>query len=512
VVSPEPRGAGQSGGGESAFSTYLPAIRAHWVLVALVSLAALAGALATLSVLNRNYEATAQLVVAPLHATDEAFVGVGLLRETGDPARTLETAARLVESPRAADLTAERLGPGWDRKRVLARVRVETRRQSNLLAVVGTARSAALAARLANEFADSALAVRERVIERQLRTTIARLRSRLRVERAAAESESGGREIVERMTALDAALAAEGDPTLSLAQSADAPNAPTGIPPSQVLMMALLGGLVLGALAAVVVDSLDRRVRDQEDLLGVYPLPILAAVPRHSPRARSRSYLSDPDSLNGFHTVRAQLQQLGRKRAILITSASAGDGRTTTATGLALAMVEAGQRVLLMDLDVRKPDLAERLGIKPEPGRGSPFDGESPVSSLVVEAPGTPNLLMLPAVEGGRAELDAYTWRLPDLLSEALDGLVDYVIMDTPPLAEASDVLRLAGQVDDVVMVVRPGHTERGSLGAVRDLLERSEVFPVGMVVVGPAPRADISVLPPNPPRARSRGRRTVAS
>jgi Mrp family chromosome partitioning ATPase len=508
VVRRAPLGAGQARDGESAFATYLPAIRAHWVLVALVSLAALAGGLAALSVLNRKYEATAHLVFAPLHVTDERFVGLGLLRETGDPARTAETAARLVESPRAADLTAARLGPDWDRKRVLARVRVETRQQSNLLAVVGTASSAALAARLANEFAESALAVREQLIERQLRTMIAQLRSRLRVERAAGESESGGRAVVERLTALEAALAAEGDPTLSLAQSADTPNAPTGIPPLHVLLIALLGGLVLGALAAVVVYSLDRRVRDQEDLAGVYPLPTLAAVPRQSASARRQSYPSDPGSLNGYHTVRAQLQQLGRRRAILIASASAGDGRTTAATGLALAMVEAGQRVLLMDLDVRKPELEERLGIRAEPV--SFVDGESPVTSLVVEAPDMPSLLVLPAVERGRAGFDALTRRLPDLLSEALDGLVDYVIIDTPPLAEASDVLRLAGQVDDVVIVVRPGHTERASLRAVRDLLERSEVFPVGMVVIGQAAPVEMAVLPPFPRRARSRGGRAV--
>jgi Mrp family chromosome partitioning ATPase len=160
--------------------------------------------------------------------------------------------------------------------------------------------------------------------------------------------------------------------------------------------------------------------------------------------------------------------------------------------------------VLLMDLDLRKPELGERLGISAEPG--SPGDGESPV----VEAPGTPGLLVLPAVEGGPAALDALTRRLPDRLSEALDGLVDYVIIDTPPLTEASDVLRLAGQVDDVVMVVRPGHTERGSLRSVRDLLERSEIFPVGMVVIGRASGADTAVLPPFHPRARSRGARTV--
>lgn len=512
MVRLEPPGPRQVGGGESAFTTYLPAIRAHWVLVAVVTLAALAGSVAALSLFKRDYEATSEILVAPLHITDQTFVGLGLLRDTGDPARTAETAARLVESPRAAELAAKRLGPGWDRKRVLGAVRVETRRQSNLLAVTASAGSAALATRVANEFADSALAVRERLVQSQLRAAIDRLRSRLEVQRAAG-SESGVRDIVERLTALEAALHAEGDPTLSLARSANPPSAPVGTPPWRVVLLALLGGLVLGALAAVVIDSLDRRVRDQEDLASAYPLPTLAAIPRVSRWARSPSFLLAPGSLNAFHTVRAQLQQLGTKRAILVTSASSGDGRTTTATSLALAMVEAGQRVLLMDLDLRKPELAEAVGVRAERGLGSPFDGDSPVTNLAVEPPGMPGLLVLPAVKGDRALLEALTQRLPDLLSEALEGLVDYVIIDTAPLGEVTDTLRLAGQVDDVVVVVRPRHTERASLRAMRDLLERSEIFPLGMVVVGQASRSELRALAAQPPRPRAGrpGRRPVA-
>jgi Mrp family chromosome partitioning ATPase len=499
--------------GESAFTTYLPAMRRHWVLVAVVTLAALAGGVAALSIVKRDYEATSQILVAPLHITDQTFVGLGLLRETGDPARTAQTAARLVESPRAAELAAKRLGPGWDRRRVLGAVRVATRPQSNLLAVTGSAGSAALAARVANEFTSSALAVRERLVKSQLRAAIGRLRSRLRLERAAG-SESGGRDIIERLIALEAALHADGDPTLSLAQSADRPTAPVGAPPWRVVLMALLGGLVLGMLAAVVIDSFDRRVRNQEDLASAYPLPTLATVPRVSRRARSQPGPPAPGSLDAFHTVRAQLQQLGSKRAILITSATSGDGRTTTATSLALAMVEAGQRVLLMDLDLRKPEVAELVGVRPERRLGSPIDDDSRIASLVVESPAIPGLLVLPAAKGDRGALEALTRRLPDLLAEALEELVDYVILDTPPLGETSDALRLAAQVDDVVVVVRPGHSERASLRATRDLLERSEIFPCGMVVIGRASRSDPPPLPAQPPRPRAvrPGPRTVAS
>jgi Mrp family chromosome partitioning ATPase len=504
VVSPGPAGSRDATGGESAFTTYLPAIRAHWVLVVALTLAALAGSVAAISLFERKYQATAQILIAPLHITDERFVGLELLRDTGDTARTAQTAARLVDSPRAADLTAKQLGPDWTGKRVQGAVRVEPRGQSNVLAVIAKASSAALAARIANEYTDMALDVREKLVKDQLRRAIDRLRSRLEVERAAG-SGAGEQDLVERLTALEAALAADGDPTLSLAQSAPRPDGPVGTPPWRILLMALLGGLVLGALGAVVVDSLDRRVRDEEELARGYPLPTLAVVPRIPRLARRPASLLPPGALTAFHTVRAQLQRLGTQRTILVTSASSGDGRTTTAANLALAMAEAGQRVLLMDLDLRNPELAGAVGVGSERGLGSSLDGDVSLMDLVVESPEAPGLLVLPAAKGDRTHLEALTRRLPDLLSEALDGLADYVIVDTPPLGEVSDGLRLAAQVDDVVVVARLRQTERARLGAMRELLDRAEITPRGMVVIGPAAWSD-----PPPQSAQTPGPRAA--
>ena len=487
--------------GESAFATYLPAIRARWRLVAIVTLAALAGGLAAMAVVTPKYESTAELVIAPLRVNDRTFVGLSLLRDTGDPARTAQTAARLVDSPAAAELTAQRLGTGWDAKRVEAAVRLGTQRQSNLLTVTARARSAELAARVANEFAGAALAVREHVVESDLRIAIRRLRARLDIERAAGGE--GGRETIDRLAALQAAFDAKGDPTLALARSADVPSGRAGAAGWRIVLMALLAGLVVGAVGAVLTDSLDRRVRDHDDAVGAYPLPVLATVPRGSRRARTTSFLLTPATLNAFHTVRAQLQAVGPTRSILVASASSRDGRTTTAAGLAAAMVEAGQRVLLIDLDVGNPELPEVLGVETHAGLGDTMDTEPALGRLAVEAPGLPGLLVLPVMRGDRALFDELAGRLPSLIAEALDGMVDYVIVDGPPLGEVSDTLRLASAVDDVIVVVRPRHTDRARLRATRDLLERSEIYPAGLVVIGHDARSDVLPVPLPPPRDR---------
>jgi succinoglycan biosynthesis transport protein ExoP len=497
-------------GGESAFTTYLPAIRARWRLVLVLTLAALAGGVTALLVVERHYEATAQLLIAPLHITDERLVGIRLLRDTGDTVRTAETAARLIETPGALDLAARRLGPDWDRERVMEAVHVEPAPESNLLAIVARAETAALAARVANEFSEAALEVRERMVEDELRAAIERLRSRRELARAAA-SVAAGQDIAERLTALEAALSADGDPTLSLAQSAAPPSGPVGSSPWRILLLALFGGLLLGAAAAVVTDSLDRRARDQDELKRGYPLPTLTVIPRVARLTGRRPSLLPSGELNPFHTVRAQLERLGTQRAILVTSASSGDGRTTTAANLALAMAEAGQRVVLMDLDLRRPELAEAVGVRAERGLGEFLGGDSRLASVVVEAPEVPGLLVLPGEQGDRVMLEAVTRWLPDLLSEALQELADYVIIDAAPLGEVPDGLRLAAAVDDVIVVARVRQTERASLQAMRDMLERAAIFPRGMVVIGQAAWSEPRPRLAQPRRPSRDAPRTVA-
>ena len=99
-------------------------MRVHRVLVAVVTLAAILASILWIVVRPPDYEATANLLVNPLPQEEEVFRGLPLLRDSGDPTRTIQTAATLVESPQAADRTARALGDGWTAKRVLEAVTV----------------------------------------------------------------------------------------------------------------------------------------------------------------------------------------------------------------------------------------------------------------------------------------------------------------------------------------------------------------------------------------------------
>ncbi len=142
---------------EGAVAPYLRAVRAHILLFALIVLAALVGGIAYLSQRSPLYEATAQLLITPLPQDETDFRGLSLLRDSGDPARTAQTAAALIDTQASAALTAERLGEDYTAKKVLDRTDVKPLGDSDVLAVTARADDPDEAARIANQFTTSAL-------------------------------------------------------------------------------------------------------------------------------------------------------------------------------------------------------------------------------------------------------------------------------------------------------------------------------------------------------------------
>lgn len=480
---------GRQPGGDGAITSHLRAMKAHPLLVAVVTVTALLSGLVWSALRAPEYRSSAQVVVTPLPQDDRTFLGLQVLRDSNDPTRTVQTAATLVESaPGAAELTARRLGRGWDRQAVLDSVAVEPEGESNILAVTGSAADASTAARLANEFARAALEARGRALRVQVERRIADLRGRERParRRGTVDAET---ELAQRLDQLET-FRNGADPTLSLSQPATAPTAPVGAAPWLVALLSLIAGVALASGAALLAELLDPRIRDEQEARGLYPLPVLSRIPE-VPGASQAGGSSSPVSMpsaarEAFRAVQAQLKlpQAGGPRALMITSASSGDGKTTCAVNLAFALVTAGHRVVLVDLDLRKPDVGAVLGVDHDRGLASLLTQGSQLSDVLVQAPQLPPLRVAVGERGDAVAFEALTRRLPEIIAEARD-LADYVVLDTPPLGEVSDALTAAEHVDDVMLVTRPGHTDRAGLERVRDLLERADRRPLGALVVG---------------------------
>lgn len=470
---------------------YLRAIRAHRLLVAATTLIALVAAIAWTSVRSTTYEASATLLVTPLPQEDETFLGLEMIRDSGDPTRTVQTAATLVESNPAAARVAAKLGRDWDAERVLGAVSVNPVGESNVLAITASADSAGEATRIADLFARAALRSRAAILSDQASREIARLR----VQLAEAPKNSSSEERISEQIGQLETVETHGDPTLTLSEKATPPTSPTGTSAAVIVVLALLGGFALGSGAAVLLEMTRRQVRDEEEAMALYPIPVLVRAPLLKAREQRRSrretsWYMPPAVWEAFKTLLIQLHGMPKKgdgaRVCLIVSASAGDGKTTTAVNLAAAAASGGESVAILDLDLRKPEIASSLRADATHAVADLLEPDCKLADLIEPAAAVPNLSLLGLSLGdsvGIVPAHTLAETLPRLIEEARQQF-DLVVIDTAPLGQISDALHLLDAVDEVLIVVRPEQTLRSEFETTRDLIERTGHQAAGLVVI----------------------------
>jgi capsular exopolysaccharide synthesis family protein len=168
---------------------------------------------------------------------------------------------------------------------------------------------------------------------------------------------------------------------------------------------------------------------------------------------------------------------------ILVTSAEAGEGKSTTAINVATVLVEMNKRVILIDADLRRPTLHQTLELSNESGLTSyliePVTGVTPV--VQASDTGLKVITSGPPLKNAGA-LSGFTDQLKTLINH-LKSQADYIIVDTSPLLMTSDPLLLATLVDQVLLVVRQGKTKRQSGQAAIALLKEAEANILGIVL-----------------------------
>lgn len=243
---------------------------------------------------------------------------------------------------------------------------------------------------------------------------------------------------------------------------------------AKLILLALFLGLLAGSGAAVLVDRMDLTVRTHDDVENLLRMPCLGLVETLAGADGSAGdgyggIWKDPKSpgSEAFRNLRAaisfRLPAERKAKVLLVTSAVMEEGKSLVAANLARAFAEAGEKVLLVDGDMRRPAVGGRFGLKGDAGLSNRLSGGRGGSPEPI-ATGVPGLEALPGgpVPDNPAELLAGT-KIGELLSE-MEGRFDRVIVDSPPVFPMSDALLLARQAHAVVFVVRAGKT-RAALG-----------------------------------------------
>lgn len=468
---------------EEAAGTYLRALRRYWPLVLGSVVVSAAVAFFTTSRSGDTYEATASILVSPLGGADATFAGTGVVTDTGDPTRTVQTAAALLDSPRAAALTASAMGGRWTENGVQAAVTVAPRGQSNVLGATARASTAEDASRLANTFAQAAVATRSKLVLRNIDLKLQALEHRLQ-QLPQSVATAGKEELAARIAQLEAVRATGADPTLRVAQLAKPPSGPTGFSDGFLILLSAVVGFALGSVAAVALAYFSPRVGDETEVSLLLPTPVLGAVPKVSYVERRQGLgptAMPPFVFEQIRKIRAQISIGGEGSVLMVTSADPGDGKTTVAAGLGAAFAESKEEVVLLDLDLRRPRLAKLFGLEPSVWRLPEYRAGS-LADMLVPVPGLQHVKVFSVRAASISVLERLIGQLPELLSEARE-LAQWIVLDTPPIGEVSDGLRFAPYCDGVVLVVRARRTDRSRLILAYNQLTRVGARIVGVVV-----------------------------
>jgi Mrp family chromosome partitioning ATPase len=258
----------------------------------------------------------------------------------------------------------------------------------------------------------------------------------------------------------------------------------------------VLGGLGAGLLAALgaalLAQSLDRRVRTATDVRRALGLPLVARVPVAAEPFLLRAPAEDPIARAfsiGAGVLRGYLEER-EYRTVLVVGAVAGEGTTTCAVDLAVALARKGLSVALLDADLRGPRIAGLFGLDDYWGLASILRGDEPPAEFPAPAPDLPNLRVIPA--GAAADIgpeSLESGRFIEFLRVLREGH-EVVVVDGPPLRDGGDAVTLAGLADTVIRVVRWGLWTDASLGWSRDVLRNLRADVAG-AVLNLAPPAD---------------------
>jgi capsular exopolysaccharide synthesis family protein len=294
---------------------------------------------------------------------------------------------------------------------------------------------------------------------------------------AAAVAQAVAESLIRAIDSLEAPKEGGASPVgLSVTKPATAPLAPSSPNTRINLLLGLIVGLAGGVLVAFMRSTLDNRIRGEADVRRVTDKPLLGGISFDQDATR-KPLLTQcaPQSprAESFRRLRTNLQFAnisGAARTVLVTSSLPGEGKSTTATNLAIAMAQAGQSVCLIDADLRRPMVSEYLGLERNAGLTTALVGAADVGELLQQW-GEDSLYVLasgqippnPSELLGSAEMKQ--------LLDRLESNFDAIIIDAPPLLPVTDAAVLSQHVGGVVVVVGSQklriHELERSLGAL---------------------------------------------
>lgn len=276
--------------------------------------------------------------------------------------------------------------------------------------------------------------------------------------------------------------------TLTVIEPAGLPLRPIGPDKATAVVVAGMIGFVLASGAAYLLEYLDQTLKTPEDIKRIIGVPIIGYVAAMENNSAQQPYVANHPRhpvAEAFRSLRASLEFAAVDRSLktlLVTSADTQEGKTSVASNMALVMAQSGKKVVLVDTDLRKPNLHEFFGISNEYGLSDLFRGRMALQNVMRIWQKDERVAVITA---GMEPPNPAELLGSKSMSQILASLVevsDIVILDGPP-AVVTDAAMLASKVDGTILVVRPGFTHQAAAEAMMEKVKRSGANILGVVI-----------------------------
>lgn len=471
---------------------YLAVLRRRRGLIVSITAAVVLAAVVISALQTSVYRATAEVLLRP--RTAEQLLSDQQAAENPQMARVrTETEIQVMRSSSVREAAADQLG-------FRPSVSIHARGETDVVAISAESSDAARAADIANTYAETYVRIRREVLVAELLAAMDEVQAQLDQIEAELARLDGANEALQARRAnyaeqldelqLASELATGGAQIVS---RADVPTSPVKPTPVRNALLALVLGVTLAVAAAFLRDHLDDSIRTRDDLekasggvgvLGVVP-SISGWKDRGDPLLVSVEAPTSPPA-EAYRTLRTSLQFVGLDRpthVVQVTSPGSSDGKTTTLSNLGVSLAATGQRVLMVDCDLRRPRLHEFFGASNDVGFTSLLLGTTSPGSAIQQVADLEDLALLPSGPPPPNPAELLASPAAEELLRALAADHDIVLLDSPPVLPVTDALVLARMAAATIVVVAAGTTRRRDAARAFELLAQIDAPVVGAVL-----------------------------
>jgi tyrosine-protein kinase len=479
-------------GSQPTLRTYLAVLRQQRWWVICVALLGLGAGIAASVTQPKQYSASAQV----LAQSTENFTTIGVAQQPITPT-DVQTELQLVTSAPVRRAVQRRLGsaPAVSTAQVA---------QTNVIEITATSTSPAWSARVANAYARAFVTYERTVstdnltaVENQLQSQITSISRQIRSLHAKStlpqvsallNQEAVLKEQLAQME-VSAAVTTGG---VALVTPAQPPLSPSSPGPLQDAALGLTAGLLAGLAIAFLRDNLNDALTSKEAVEHLGGAPVLSLVPLvTSWKKRDRAVVvsvSEPTSpaAEAYRSLRTSLQfarQERELRTLLVTSPMAAEGKTSTLTNLGTVFAQAGERVVLVSCDLRRPRVGQFFGLAEEAGLTTVMLGQHTLEQVLQPIPSQRNLWALTAGTLPHNPAELLNGPSAQQIFAALRAKFDLVLVDSPPLLPVTDAAVLSKTADATLLVVAAGQTKRGDLRRAAEKLAQVNAPVIGIVL-----------------------------